>query len=408
MERFKTALTMLAVTMLVAVCLCDANAQSRAPRAPGVRRVVALRSPHVSARVISTRPMFKVDYESAERTPAITSGSGITLAGWWLFAAQDDSSLVAVKGTDGSLETIRVFPSVDGADRFLEAYGNKALKPDLEAALTVPVPRRLAVRFGASSSPHRPTHEAVLLVGSGSKAVLRDRIALIFPAASLSDSRVVAIHAEQFYEALRREPALSGRGGDLNLEGIALVRGGRDLRLYNRGNGRKGSVVGSVDVALDGVLAYLARAAADSAARFSVPMTNRRAYELGRSADGEPIGITDAISLPPLARAPRAMAGEIRVLSAIAEHAESATRDGHTSDSSLCLELPDGRLFIAPVHGVAGAESLKIEGLSVVSAKWVGRPAQLQINLLAVTDADATDPSTPSTLARIELTLRAL
>lgn len=407
MRRLKAALTMLVVTTLGGACLCAANEPSRETRAPIARRVVALRSPHISARVISTRPMFKVDHESAMRTPAITSGSGITLAGWWLFAAQDDSSLVAAKGTDGSLETIRVFPSVDGADRFMDEYGNKALKPDLEAALTVPVPERLAVQFGASSLPHRPTHEAVLLVGSGSKAVLRDRIALIFPAASLSDSKVVAIHAGGLYEALRREPALSGRGGDLNIEGVALVRGGRDLRLYNRGNGRKGSVVGSVDVALEGVIAYLARAAADPAARFSVAMTNRRVYELGRASDGEPIGITDAISLPPLARAPRAMAGEIRVLSAIAEHTASATRDGHTSDSSLCLELPDGRLLIAPVHGVAGAESLKIEGLSVVSAKWVGRPVRLQINLLAVTDADATDPSTPSTLARIEVTLRA-
>ena len=45
------------------------------------------------------------------------------------------------------------------------------------------------------------------------------------------------------------------------------------------------------------------------------------------------------------------------------------------------------------------------EGLSVVSARWVGRPARLQINLLAVTDADAKDPNTPSTLARVEITL---
>jgi hypothetical protein len=99
------------------------------------------------------------------------------------------------------------------------------------------------------------------------------------------------------------------------------------------------------------------------------------------------------------------MAGEIRILSAIAEHTATAVHDGYTSDSAICLELPDGRLLLAPVHGVEGAEGLKIEGLSVVSARWVGSPAQLQINLLVVTDADATDPNTPSTLARVEVTL---
>src|SRR4030095_8136384 len=109
------------------------------------------------APVVSSRPMFKSEPGSAAQAPAITSGSGITLSGWWLFAAQDDSSLVAAKGTDGSLETIRVFPSVDAADRFSALYGNKALKPDLEAALTVPVPPRLARRFGAATPAHGRT-----------------------------------------------------------------------------------------------------------------------------------------------------------------------------------------------------------------------------------------------------------
>ena len=67
-----------------------------------VRRLVAARTPHFTARVISTRAMFKNEPGATTRSPAITSGSGITQAGWWLFAAQDDSALVAVKGTDGS------------------------------------------------------------------------------------------------------------------------------------------------------------------------------------------------------------------------------------------------------------------------------------------------------------------
>jgi hypothetical protein len=372
----------------------------------GIRRVTARTSPILTARVISTRPMFQMEPGSSVRTPAITSGSGITLAGWWLFAAQDDSSLVAAKGTDGSLEAIRVFPSVEGADRFLEAYGNKSLKPDLEAALTIPVPSTIASRFGVEPTPRRPTHEAVLLVGSGSKRVLRDRMALIFPAASLPESKVVSVHAMQFYETLRRESALVGRGGDFNIEGVALVGRGRFLRFFNRGNGKRGSVVGSVDLLLEPFLLYLTRAAVDSSVAFTVPVSNRRAYDLGRASDGEVIGITDAITIPPLAGAPRSMAGEIRVISAIAEHTASAQHDGFTSDSAICLELPDGRFFLAPLVGVEGAERLKIEGLSVVSVQWFGRPAQLQLKLLVVTDADAKDPNTPSTLARVEVTLQ--
>ena len=367
-------------------------------------RVVAERSDGLTARVISTRPVFKHNFEAQTRSPAITSGSGITRAGWWLFAAQDDSTLVAAKGTDGSLETIRVFPPVDGADRFSEAAGNKKLKPDLEAALTVPIDERTAVRFGVEPRRRRSTLEAVLLIGSGSKAVLRDRIALVFPAEPVSASHVVAVHADAFYASLRREMALTGSGGELNLEGGALVRGGRYLRVFNRGNGRKGSVAGSVDVPFAGFLAYLHRAATDRAAPFALALERARIYDLGRAADGEIVGITDAITLPPLPHAPRGLAGEIQMFSVIAEHTATATGDGYTSDSGIALQLPDGRLLVASVTGPAGVEGLKIEGLTIVSARWVGRPAQLQVNLLGVTDSDATQLDEPSTLARIEVT----
>jgi hypothetical protein len=69
------------------------------------------------------------------------------------------------------------------------------------------------------------------------------------------------------------------------------------------------------------------------------------------------------------------------------------------------IELPDGRVFVSALAGSSGVDALKIEGLTVVSAQWVGRPAQLQVNLPGVTDADATDAAVPSTLARIEVTL---
>lgn len=376
------------------------------PASGALPRRVAERSSQVSARVISTRLIFKTEPGTTGRTPAITSGSGITQADWWLFAAQDDSTLVAVKGTDGALEAVRVFPSVDGSDRFSDVFGNKKLKPDLEAALTVPVPAGLARRLGVTVPRSRPAVQAVLLVGSGSKAVLRDRMALIFPTDPVSDSRVVAVQASEFYEALRREPALVGSGGELNIEGVSLVRQSSCLRFYNRGNGRKGSVVGSVDVPLDALLGYLVLAERDPKTEFAVRFQRRTAYDLGRAEDGETIGITDAITLSPLPGAPRGMRGEIRLMSVVVEHTKSAVHDGYTSDAGILLELPDGRLLMAPFGGIEGAGSLKVEGLSIVSARWIGRSPQLEINLVAVTDSDPKDLETPSTLAKVEVVFR--
>jgi hypothetical protein len=229
-------------------------------------------------------------------------------------------------------------------------------------------------------------------------------MAILFPADPLVQSTVVPVHASGFYAQLRAEPALVGRGGELNLEGATLVRNGRYLRFYNRGNGRAGSVVGSVDVRLEAFLAYLAAASRTPEAPFAVTLSGRMTYDLGRATDGAPFGVTDAITLSPLPGAPRGLAGEIHLLSVIVEHTATAVHDGFTSDSSVALALPDGRLLLAPLGGIDGAGTLKVEGLSIVSARWAGRPAQLHINLLAVTDADAKDPNTPSTLARIEVT----
>ncbi|MBK6426641.1 MAG: hypothetical protein IPF82_10745 [Blastocatellia bacterium] len=390
------------VTIAMAMALGFATLS---PASGGVPRRVVERSANVSARVISTRFIFKTEPGTNTQTPAITSGSGITQADWWLFAAQDDSTLVEVKGTDGALEAVRVFPSVDGSDRFSDVYGNKKLKPDLEAALTIPVASGFARGFGVEVSRNRPTVQAVLLVGSGSKAVLRDRMALIFPKDPVAESMAIPVQASALYEAMRREPALVGTEGELNIEGVSLVRGNSCLRFYNRGNGRKGSVVGSVDIRLDALLGYLVKASKDPKEPFTPRFERRVSYDLGLAEDGETIGITDAITIP-LPGAPRGMRGEIHAMSVVVEHTKSAVNDGYTSDAGIVLELPDGRLVMAPFRGIEGAGSLKVEGLSIVSARWVGRTPQLEINFVAVTDSDSKDIETPSTLAKVEVVFR--
>ena len=235
------------VTIAMAMALGFATLS---PASGGVPRRVVERSANVSARVISTRFIFKTEPGTNTQTPAITSGSGITQADWWLFAAQDDSTLVAVKGTDGALEAVRVFPSVDGSDRFSDVYGNKKLKPDLEAALTIPVASGFARGFGVEVSRNRPTVQAVLLVGSGSKAVLRDRMALIFPKDPVAESMAIPVQASALYEAMRREPALAGdrpERHDAQQDGQVRLRPVDQMHLHPRPVIAAGADVGRGD-----------------------------------------------------------------------------------------------------------------------------------------------------------------
>jgi len=362
--------------------------------------VVATASPAVSATVLTLQPVVK---SKEPPVPGITAGSSAVHVGNWLFIAQDDSTMLVARADDGRLESIRLFPSIDGADRFLDAFKNKKVKPDVEAAVAVRVPASTATRFGVAVPARARSVDAVIAFGSGSKAPTRDRFALVFPSDPLDRTHVVTVQADAFYARLRSVPAMTGSGGTLNVEGVTSVGGGRALRFYNRGNGGPGSVDGSVDVNLGALLDYALRAKKDAAATFDAKVDNPRRYKLGASADGFPLAITDAAAVRVLHGAPRGSRGEMRILSSVVEHIASAVDDGFTSDASLALELPDGRVLVAPIKGVPNASALKIEGISVTSAEWTGSPARLSVHLVGVVDPDATDPSVPSSLATLEL-----
>jgi hypothetical protein len=384
----------------------SANSVKRSPKPSSSTRqgfveVAGVPSSALTARVVDLKPALK---PGEPPTPAITSGSGIARVGSWIFVAQDDSTMLAARSDDGKLDAVRLFPSIDGADRFLDSLQNKKAKPDVECAVAVPMPARTAARFGAQPSAHNRSTWAVLAFGSGSKAKFRDRIALVFPAEPLSASHVVAVQGDKFYERLRSEPALVGPGGELNIEGATLAGSGRYLRLYNRGNGTAGSVNGSVDIPLTSLFAYIQRAAKDPTASFTAPFANPKRYKLGMASDGAVMAITDAVTLGSLPGAPRRARGEFRILSTVVEHTPNAIADGFTSDASLALELPDGQILMTPLTGVQDASSLKIEGLSVIKAEWTDSPARLRIQVAGVADADATDVNTPSKIGILELT----
>jgi hypothetical protein len=362
--------------------------------------IAGVSSPTITARILSTRPAVRPG-AVPKPVPAITGASSAVRVGRWLFVAQDDSNLLAALGDDGSIDAIRLFPSVGGADRFVASLNNKMLKPDLEAMVVLSVPAAVAERLGVADD--RPTKAAdfvaVLVLGSGSTDEYRDRVALIFPSEPLAKSRVVALRATGLYARLRGESLLAGKDHQLNIEGAALVADGGAVRLYNRGNGSGTSITASVDISTRDLLDYLVRANQNPSAPFNAVLTNARRYDLGSTPSGAPVSITDAAVVPP--GAGDAGAGMI-VLSAVAEETTNMVDDGPTSATTIGLEIADGTLLLAPLRDERGNSGLKVEGIAVTSVSAV--PGQgLRILLQGVVDPDATDPSVPSLLAEIEL-----
>lgn len=377
----------------------EAPGQRAEPGRSAPRVVRAERSAALTATLGRAIPLAP---GAAGGRPAVTGGSGLARLGGWTYVAQDDSThLAAISDSAAArVETVRLFEPAGGADRFHDAFGNKAVKPDTEAVAVVSVPRRAAAAL-AGEVTRAPSVEALLVVGSGSIPGYRDRIAVVFPGAHPSSSRVAAIRPRALYARLRADERLTG-GGVLNVEAVAVTDGGATVRLFNRGNGPEGSVTASVDVAADALVDYLARAATDPDAPFDAPFANATRYELGASG-AVPISVGD-VSAVHVGRGARRR--ELLVGAFVAERTNDPTKDGPTSATSLGLQLADGTLLIAPVLEAGRPSSLKIEGLvvrRVASSGPADSPARLAIELVGIVDTDPDDPGVPSTLVELSL-----
>jgi hypothetical protein len=360
---------------------------------PAVRTVTAVRSPALEARVVSGSYVVAPNAREGA-PPAIRGGSGLARVGRWTFVAQDDSTLLGAIADDGRIETVRLFEPIDGADRFHVALKNKKVKPDLESITRISVPRAEAA---ALSGVRQRAHavDALLLLGSGSTPDFRDRVAVVFPAAPLSRCRVAAVRPRALYARLRADREFVA-DGQLNIEGLAVVLGGRFVRIFNRGNGTAGSATSSVDVAAPALLSYLSRARENPDAPFDVPLENPMRYDLGTS-NGVPIAIGDAITLPPGRHS-----GEMILAACVAEATTDANEDGAISGTTLALQLPDGTMLATPVMGVNNLAALKIEGLAVRSAVW--RDGRLRLKITGVVDPDSPDPASPSVIVELVVT----
>jgi len=276
----------------------------------------------------------------ADGTP-VRAASGVARYGAGWLVLQDDATHGCV-WESGSGRSIRLVPPVRGHDTFDEASGTKALKPDLEAVVSLPDGRTLAL--GSGSTPARM--RAVLL-----------------SAASVLVAGLAPVYA-RIAEALEVAP------DQLNLEGACVV--GDALRWFQRGLPAAGAPTASVD--LD--LASLLDAASGAAA--AVRVSKVRRYDLGTVA-GVGLAITDAVSL----------AGGLVLVSAAAEDSPTTYDDGPVVGS--VLAVLDGERVVdrAELPQLGGAVA-KVEGLAVS-----GHREEL-LDLVAVVDAD--DPAVPSLL----------
>ncbi len=295
-----------------------------------------------------------------DRPAFVRAGSGVT---WWqgrLAVVQDDAAFIALVDPETGLADAIALPSTDGVRQFGSDRGNKRLKPDLEAVLTLPDGRLLA--FGSGSTPAR---ERLLLLGV--------------------DGSPRWVDAAPLYRALREARAFSG--SELNIEG-AMVRGD-GVCLFQRGNGATVDGVAPVNatvvVSLAELLTSLARweQGLDAA---SPALGEVRAYDLG-SVAGVALSFTDAT--PWSAAHP----GRIAWIGA-AEDSPDTYRDGECVGAALGWIEPDGSVAQAPLRTIDGALfTTKAEGLVFdrddPSVAWV------------VCDVD--DPTRPSCLCRVRV-----
>lgn len=275
----------------------------------------------------------------------------------WLIAQDDETIGAWWRGT--SIAPVRLFAPVQGHDRFSEDDGTKELKPDLEAACSVPV-----------GDGH-----AALLLGSGSLPV-RMRAALAQPAEP--QCSVVTADLTPLYHGIAE--ALELDIEQLNLEGACVL--GTTLRWFQRGHGGSDVPSSSVDLEVRELLAAVT-GARDPA---KVAMGRVRRYDFEAAGD-VCLAVTDAAVLP---------GGRILV-SLAAEDAPDAVADGDIVGAALAVIDDEDVVSLAQLPTGDEGEIRKVEGLAIRDT------ADGSLDVVAVVDQD--DPDTPSLALKLDVQL---
>jgi len=322
--------------------------------------IASTRDTALSATLLARRELFYAAGADAglDRPAHVRAGSSLAWLGGRLAVVQDDANFIALIDPDtGQVDSLTLAAGEGGLRQFDDRRGNKRFKLDLEACFSVPQSEGgMLVVLGSGSSGQR---ETVALVDPGGQARLVD--------------------ARGLYARLRAEKPFSG--GEMNIEGAALVEGGR-VRLFNRGNGawRDGEPPrnASCDISWLEFHAYL-----QDPARQAVPaVRNIVQYDLG-ALRGSPLTFTDAAST-----------ASGLLYTAAAEDSPDAVTDGAVAGSVVGLLDGTARGRWIELRNAEGSLVLeKIEGLC---------PARGRDGLIYVV-VDADDPARPSILGEVEL-----
>lgn len=283
----------------------------------------------------------------------VRAGSAVRRWNHRLAVVQDDTCAIALCDDDGRLHPL-LLPWGEGHRRvFDDEIGNKKAKLDLEAGVTLPDGRLLAL-------------------GSGSTAA-RERLVLATPPDQI---RTVDGHA--LYSALRAQTAFAG--SQLNIEG-AIVIGDR-VRLFQRGNGvaRDGlePINATGDLLLVELLEWIDRGGPVPLLRDVVR------FELG-CANGVELGFTDACLLPD---------GRVAFVTG-AEASPDVERDGEVMGCGFGVIDGDQAWHTDIVDSEGRPSLLKIEGLELLA--WQPQP-----RFAVVVDMD--NPQQPALLGLLEVT----
>jgi hypothetical protein len=317
--------------------------------------------PRLRARVTACIPLhYDAGPDPALDRPAhVRAGSALARLGGKLVVIQDDANFIAV--VDVATGGVRALPlpaGPDGGRQFHTGRGNKHLKLDLEACVTIP---------GADG-------EILLAFGSGSSP-LREQVAVVRG----PHARAATLHPlPAFYAGLRAETAFSG--SEMNVEAAAWVDG--RIRLFNRGNGAPGGGLHPVNATCEiDAEAFAAHLHDPEGTRVPPPRGVTR-YALG-GLDGVPLGFTAASG-----------SGSGRVLVAMAaEDSPDAVEDGPVAGTLLGVMEADRSLRWCVLEDAEGLPLReKIEGVL---------PGDAPGTLYAVGDPD--DPDRPCDLLTVAL-----
>ncbi|MBK7778876.1 MAG: hypothetical protein IPI43_32985 [Sandaracinaceae bacterium] len=172
--------------------------------------IAARRAETLTAVLEGETSLRYVGAQARPELPAhLRAGSAVRRWGGRLVVVQDDvHALGFLDEVTGDITALLLPPGADGSHVFGDDLGNKALKMDLEACVTLPDGRLVAL--GSGSTP------------------ARERLVVVGPA---GDVRQQNAHA--LYAAMHARPEFTG--SELNIEGATVV--GAALLLFQRGNG---------------------------------------------------------------------------------------------------------------------------------------------------------------------------